>query len=111
MQICSIKLIMPRDPRLTSTIFTNNLRLAFPLVYKKPKDPYSFESKPLGFTQADGYKFSNGWKLAMKGVKDEEYTLTPKIDGQFSLFFFPPYECVFHCFAIVASKSSIFGFH
>jgi predicted secreted hydrolase len=44
--------------------------------------------KPLGFTQAGGYKFSNGWKLTMKGVKDEEYTLTPKIDGQFNFYFF-----------------------
>jgi predicted secreted hydrolase len=44
--------------------------------------------QPLGFTQAGGYKFSNGWKVTMKGVKDEEYTLTPVIDGQFNLYFF-----------------------
>ena len=30
--------------------------------------------KPIGFTQAGGYKFSNGWTLSMKGVKGEEYT-------------------------------------
>ena len=44
--------------------------------------------EPLGFTEAGGYKFSNGWKLTIKGVKEEEYTIAPKIAGQFNLFFF-----------------------
>ncbi|MHC1770160.1 MAG: lipocalin-like domain-containing protein [Flexilinea sp.] len=52
----------------------------------KRLNKYTIE--PLGFTQAGGYKFSNGWKLTMKGVKDEKYTLTPKIDGQFNFYFF-----------------------
>lgn len=43
---------------------------------------------PLGFTEAGGYKFSSGWRLTMKGVKEEEYTLTPLMDGQFNLFFY-----------------------
>jgi predicted secreted hydrolase len=43
---------------------------------------------PLGFTTAGGYQFSNGWKLVMKGVKDEEYTIIPKIDGQYNRYFF-----------------------
>ena len=40
------------------------------------------------FTQAGGYKFSNGWKLSINGIKDENYTLTPLIDGQFNFSFF-----------------------
>ncbi len=48
----------------------------------------NYAIEPLGFTEAGGYKFSKGWKLKMKGVKEEEYTITPKIDGQFNLFFF-----------------------
>ncbi len=48
----------------------------------------NYTIEPLDFTKAGGYKFSNGWKLTMKDVKDEEYTITPKIDGQFNLFFF-----------------------
>lgn len=43
---------------------------------------------PLGFTEAGGKKFSCGWKLEMKGVKDEQYTIIPKIDGQLNLFYF-----------------------
>jgi predicted secreted hydrolase len=42
----------------------------------------------LGWTETGGKKFSFGWKLELKGVKDEEYTITPKIDGQFNLFYF-----------------------
>jgi predicted secreted hydrolase len=36
---------------------------------------------PLGWTKAGGYKISFGWQVEMKGVKDEQYTITPKIDG------------------------------
>jgi hypothetical protein len=43
---------------------------------------------PLGWTKAGGYKFSFGWKVGMKGVKDEEYTIIPKINGQLNLFYF-----------------------
>jgi hypothetical protein len=43
---------------------------------------------PQGFIQAGGYKFSSGWGLHIPGVKDEDYTLVPVIDGQFNLFFF-----------------------
>lgn len=34
------------------------------------------------------YKFSYGWKLKMVGIREEEYTITPKTDGQFNLFFY-----------------------
>ncbi len=47
-----------------------------------------YEITPMGFTQASGYKFSNGWKVKIPGIKDEEYTITPKIAGQFNVFFF-----------------------
>lgn len=42
----------------------------------------------LGFTQAGGYKFSCGWQLDLKGVKEGSYTITPLIDGQLNLFYF-----------------------
>lgn len=48
----------------------------------------AYTIRPLGFTEAGGYKFSNGWQLTMKGVKGEDYTITPLIDGQFNLYFF-----------------------
>ncbi len=43
---------------------------------------------PLGFTQAGGKKFSCGWKVSIPGVKDGEYTITPKMDGQLNLTYF-----------------------
>jgi predicted secreted hydrolase len=43
---------------------------------------------PLKWTTAGGYKFSFEWKVEMKGVKDEQYTITPKLDGQLNLFYF-----------------------
>jgi predicted secreted hydrolase len=42
----------------------------------------------LGFTEAGGKKFSFGWKLEMKNIKQEQYTIIPKIDGQLNLFYF-----------------------
>jgi predicted secreted hydrolase len=48
----------------------------------------AYTIRPLGFTEAGGYKFSNGWYLSIQGVKDEVYTITPLIDGQFNLYFF-----------------------
>lgn len=48
----------------------------------------NFIIEPLGFINAGGYKFSNGWKITIPGIKDEEYTVTPKINGQFNVFFF-----------------------
>ena len=43
---------------------------------------------PLGWTEAAGKKFSFGWRLETKGVKAEEYTIVPKIDGQLNMFYF-----------------------
>jgi predicted secreted hydrolase len=47
-----------------------------------------YRIEPLGFTEAGGKKFSCGWKLRMAGIKDEEYTIVPKIEGQLNLFYF-----------------------
>ena len=47
-----------------------------------------YKITPLGFTAAGGNKFSFGWKVEMKGVKDQEYTIMPKVDGQLNLFYF-----------------------
>lgn len=43
--------------------------------------------EPLGFTTINGKKFSFGWKVEMKGTKDEQYTIVPKMDGQINLFY------------------------
>jgi predicted secreted hydrolase len=43
---------------------------------------------PTRFTEAHGLKFSSGWKMTLKGLKDEEYTITPKLEGQLNFFFF-----------------------
>lgn len=53
--------------------------------YKRLND-YTIE--PTGFTEASGKKFSFGWKVNLKGVKDGEYTIVPKIDGQLNLFYY-----------------------
>ncbi len=42
----------------------------------------------LGWQTVGGKKFSSGWKVEMKGVKEEKYTLTPRIDGQLNMFYF-----------------------
>ena len=47
-----------------------------------------YQVEPLGWSEAKGLKFSSGWKVMINGVKDQEYTLVPIIDGQFNFFFF-----------------------
>jgi predicted secreted hydrolase len=47
-----------------------------------------YKITPLGWTEVKRLKFSLGWKVEMKGVKDQEYTIIPKIDGQFNFFYF-----------------------
>lgn len=34
------------------------------------------------------YKFSYGWTVKMPGIKDETYTIKPKIEGQFNVSFY-----------------------
>jgi predicted secreted hydrolase len=74
------------------------------MLFSFPQDPYQdgtfidksgnsrrlndYKITPLGYTETGGKKFSFGWKLEMKGVKDENYTIVPKIDGQFNFFYF-----------------------
>lgn len=53
--------------------------------YKRLND---YDIVPLGFTEAGGHKFSLGWKVKMKDVKDEEYTIIPKMDGQLNLTYY-----------------------
>jgi predicted secreted hydrolase len=48
----------------------------------------AYSITPLGFTRAGGKKFSFGWKIRMEGVKEEEYTIVPKMDGQLNLTYF-----------------------
>jgi predicted secreted hydrolase len=47
-----------------------------------------YEIAPLGFTEVGGKKFSYGWKVKLKGVKDELYTIIPKMEGQLNLFYY-----------------------
>jgi predicted secreted hydrolase len=47
-----------------------------------------FTIQPLGFTEAGGNKFSCGWQVTLKGIKDEQFTIEPKVDGQLNLFYF-----------------------
>lgn len=37
---------------------------------------------PEKIIEADGMKFSSGWKLHMPGIKEEDYTITPMMEGQ-----------------------------
>ena len=62
--------------------------------------------EPTGFTEASGLKFSNGWKVSIPGVKDQDYTIRPKMEGQLNFYFFelladivtPDGEVVGYCF-------------
>jgi predicted secreted hydrolase len=47
-----------------------------------------YKITPLGFTETGGKKYSCGWKVEMKNIKDAEYMIIPKIDGQLNLFYF-----------------------
>lgn len=47
-----------------------------------------YKVTPLGFTEAGGKTFSFGWKVEMENIKDGEYTIIPKIDGQLNLTYF-----------------------
>ena len=42
------------------------------------------------------YTFSRGWKISMPGIKDGEYTVVPKTDGQFNIFFYELLADVFN---------------
>lgn len=49
-----------------------------------------YQVEPLDFITEPNtkYQFSNGWKIRMKNIKEEEYLVKPVIDGQFNVFFF-----------------------
>ena len=40
------------------------------------------------FTEAGGQKYSFGWKVDLGDIKDGQYMIIPKIDGQLNLFYF-----------------------
>jgi predicted secreted hydrolase len=74
------------------------------MLFSFPQDPYQdgtfidklgkyrrlndYTITPLGWIEVSGKKFSSGWNLEMKGVKDEVYTIKPVIDGQLNMFYF-----------------------
>ena len=43
---------------------------------------------PLDFTTANEIKFSCKWKVTLPGIRDEEYTIVPLVDGQINLAYF-----------------------
>ena len=47
-----------------------------------------YNIEPLGFTEAGGHKFSFGWEVKIKNIKDEAYTIVPKMDGQMNLTYY-----------------------
>ncbi|UKN00266.1 carotenoid 1,2-hydratase [Paracrocinitomix mangrovi] len=50
------------------------------------------------------YIFTYGWKVKIPGYKDENYTLKPKVDGQFNVFFYELIADVYN------SKNEIVGY-
>jgi predicted secreted hydrolase len=49
---------------------------------------YSIEALNFTTEKTTKYKFSNGWRVKIGGVKEEEYLIKPVIDGQFNVFFY-----------------------
>jgi predicted secreted hydrolase len=47
-----------------------------------------YKISPLGWTEARGLKFSYGWRLEIPSVKDQAYTIVPKVEGQFNFFYY-----------------------
>lgn len=50
----------------------------------------NFIYEPLDFIveATTNYKFSYGWMFELPGIKDEKYTVMPKLDGQFNVAFY-----------------------
>ena len=47
-----------------------------------------YSINPSGFTEAAGQKFSFGWEVDLKTVKEGRYSIVPKMDGQLNLFYY-----------------------
>lgn len=48
----------------------------------------SYTITPTAFTTANGMRFSAGWEIAIPGVKDEQYRVTPAMEGQLNFAYF-----------------------
>jgi predicted secreted hydrolase len=49
----------------------------------------SYSVEPLDFVYPDGKtKYSNSWKITVPGYKDEEYTVTPLMEGQMNIGYY-----------------------
>lgn len=46
-------------------------------------EPNAFITEP-----TTKYQFSSGWKITLRGIKDEVYEVKPVTEGQFNVFFF-----------------------
>lgn len=47
-----------------------------------------YEITPLDFTEARGNRFSYGWAVNLKNIKQGKYTIIPKTSGQLNFFYF-----------------------
>ena len=48
----------------------------------------NYQYTPLGFTEAGGLIFSEGWELTLPGIKEEKYTINPLMKGQLNLAYY-----------------------
>jgi predicted secreted hydrolase len=51
---------------------------------------------PLDFVTVNGSKYSTGWTLSVKGLKEEEYTITPLMKGQINLGYYEQLAWVYN---------------
>ncbi len=47
-----------------------------------------YEISPIDFTEERGNRFSFGWEVDLKNIKQEKYTIIPKTKGQLNFFYF-----------------------
>jgi predicted secreted hydrolase len=55
-----------------------------------------YKVKPLDFVVANGNKYSTGWTLSVRGLKEEEYTITPLMKGQVNLGYYEQLAWVYN---------------
>jgi len=48
----------------------------------------NYQTKPLNFVDTNGYKFSSGWEITIPGIKEENYTVLPVMEGQLNLAYY-----------------------
>ncbi len=77
----------PQHPYLDGTYITQNR------VSVRVRD---YELSPVELVEVDGLEFSKGWKLKIPGIKEEEYTIQPLLDGQLNLAYYELLASIFN---------------